>query len=191
MYYIPDQNDVNLFFTDAKKNYLEAKTIEEKANKRIKELVAKSVASSSSIRLLSYFSILWLLLYNLFFYRRQKELEAKNIEEEANKRIEELVAKRVEEELERRREEIEAEVMRRVEEAKKIMEAKMMEEMERRKKEQQEEINRREVRILLLLLQIRIPNANSDSGFRSDRHPQKLILEDDCFFLEWNTKTKR
>merc|ERR1712129_347761 len=93
--------------------------------------------------------------------KRQKELEAKNIEEEANKRIEELVAKRVEEELERRREEI-----------------------ERRKKEQQEEINRREVRILLLLLQIRIPNANSDSGFRSDRHPQKLILEDDCFFLE-------
>ena len=119
---------------------------------------------------------------NNFFYRRQKELEAKNIEEEANKRIEELVAKRVEEELERRREEIEAEVMRRVEEAKKIMEAKMMEEMERRKKEQQEEIDRREVRILLLLLQIRIPN--SDSGFRSDRHPQKLILEDDCFFLE-------
>lgn len=115
--------------------------------------------------------------------KRQKELEAKNIEEEANKRIEELVAKRVEEELERRREEIEAEVMRRVEEAKKIMEAKMMEEMERRKKEQQEEINRREVRILLLLLQIRIPN--SDSGFRSDRqNPQKLILEDDCFFLE-------
>lgn len=132
----------------------------------------------------TYFSILRLLLYNTFFYRRQKELEAKNIEEEANKRIEELVAKRVEEELERRREEIEAEVMRRVEEAKKIMEAKMMEEMERRKKEQQEEINRREVRILLLLLQIRIPNANSDSGFRSDRHPQKLILEDDCFFLE-------
>ena len=124
----------------------------------------------------------------LVFYRRQKELEAKNIEEEANKRIEELVAKRVEEELERRRDEIEAEVMRRVEEAKKIMEAKMMEEMERRKKEQQEEIDRREVRILLLLLQIRIPNT--DSGVRSDRHPQKLILEDDCFFLEWNTKTK-
>ena len=122
------------------------------------------------------------MLLNNFFYRRQKELEAKNIEEEANKRIEELVAKRVEEELERRREEIEAEVMRRVEEAKKIMEAKMMEEMERRKKEQQEEIDRREVRILLLLLQIRIPNT--DSGVRSDRHPQKLILEDDCFFLE-------
>ena len=118
----------------------------------------------------------------LVFYRRQKELEAKNIEEEANKRIEELVAKRVEEELERRRDEIEAEVMRRVEEAKKIMEAKMMEEMEKRKKEQQEEIDRREVRILLLLLQIRIPNT--DSGFRSDRHPQKLILEDDYFFLE-------
>jgi len=57
--------------------------------------------------------------------------------------------------------------------------------MERRKKEQQEEINRREVRILLLLLQIRIPNANSEnSGFRSDRrNPQKLILEDDCYFF--------
>jgi len=57
--------------------------------------------------------------------------------------------------------------------------------MERRKKEQQEEINRREVRILLLLLQIRIPNANSgNSGFRSDRqNPQKLILEDDCYFF--------
>merc|ERR1711899_645425 len=54
--------------------------------------------------------------------KRQRELEDKNIEEEANKRIEELVAKRVEEELERRREEIEAEVLRRVEEAKKIME---------------------------------------------------------------------
>ena len=41
---------------------------------------------------------------------------------EAQKRIEELVAKRVEEELEKRREEIEAEVLRRVEEAKKVME---------------------------------------------------------------------
>jgi len=89
--------------------------------------------------------------------KRQKELEAKNIEEEANKRIEELVAKRVEEELERRREEIEAEVMRRVEEAKKIMEAQMLEEMERRKQEQLEEARRREVRILLIL----IPNPDS------------------------------
>merc|ERR1712045_325761 len=55
--------------------------------------------------------------------RRQKDAEQKSIEEEANKRIEDLVAKRVEEELERRRDEIEAEVLRRVEEAKKIMEA--------------------------------------------------------------------
>jgi len=92
--------------------------------------------------------------------KRQKELEAKNIEEEANKRIEELVAKRVEEELERRREEIEAEVMRRVEEAKKIMEAQMLEEMERRKQERLEEARRREVRILLIL----IPNPDSYAG---------------------------
>ena len=134
--------------------------------------------------------------------RRQKEQEAKNIEEEANKRIEELVAKRVEEELERRREEIEAEVMRRVEEAKKIMEAKMMEEMERRKQEQLEEARRREVRILLLLLQIRInpvqirnnPDANGINPRINHRiiqsNPQKLILEDDCFYLEWYTKFK-
>ena len=71
----------------------------------------------------------------------------KSIEEEANKRIEDLVAKRVAEELERRREEIEAEVMRRVEEAKKIMEAQMLQEMEKRKQEQLEEARRREVRL--------------------------------------------
>jgi len=129
--------------------------------------------------------------------KRQKELEDKNIEEEANKRIEELVAKRVEEELERRREEIEAEVLRRVEEAKKIMEAKMMEEMERRKQEQLEEARRREVRILLLLLQIRItpyagnPDPNPDDSTDDDsetvrvveNYPQKMIsLEDDYYF---------
>lgn len=33
--------------------------------------------------------------FKLVFYKRQKELEAKNIEEEVNERIEELVAKRV------------------------------------------------------------------------------------------------
>ena len=80
------------------------------------------------------------------FHRRIKEVEQKSIEEEANKRIEELVAKRVEEELERRRDEIEAEVLRRVEEAKAIMEAQMMEELEKRKQEQLEEAKRREVR---------------------------------------------
>ena len=64
---------------------------------------------------------------------------------EANKRIEDLVAQRVEQELERRREEIEAEVLRRVEEAKKIMEAQMLEEMERKRQEQMEEQKKREV----------------------------------------------
>ena len=52
--------------------------------------------------------------------RRQDELESKLIEEETQKRVEELVAKRVAEELERRKDEIEAEVLRRVEEAKKV-----------------------------------------------------------------------
>ena len=58
-----------------------------------------------------------------------------------------MVSKRVEEELERRRDEIEAEVLRRVEEAKKVLEAQMLEEMEKRKQEQLEEAKRREVRI--------------------------------------------
>jgi phage-related minor tail protein len=68
------------------------------------------------------------------------------VEEETAKRIEELVKKRVEEELEKRKEEIEAEVLRRVEEAKKIMEKQMMEEMERRREQQLEEEKKREVR---------------------------------------------
>ena len=96
-----------------------------------------------------------------FFCRRQKDAEQKSIEEEANKRIEDLVAKRVEEELERRRDEIEAEVLRRVEEAKKIMEAQMLEELERRKQEQLEEAQRREVRNLLKSSRIRLKSISS------------------------------
>ena len=61
------------------------------------------------------------------------------------------MAKRVEEELERRREEIETEVLKRVEEAKKIMEKQMMEELEKRKQEQLLEDQKREVRISLLM----------------------------------------
>ena len=56
------------------------------------------------------------------------------------------MAQRVAEELERRKDEIEAEVLRRVEEAKKIMEQQMLEEIERRKQEQIEEARKREVR---------------------------------------------
>ena len=85
-------------------------------------------------------------------FRRQKEAEQKSIQEEANKRIEEMVSKRVEEELERRRDEIEAEVLRRVEEAKKVLEAQMLEEMEKRKQEQLEEAKRREVRVTCIPL---------------------------------------
>jgi len=76
---------------------------------------------------------------------RQKEVEARTIELETNKRIEELVARRVEEELERRRDQIEEEVLRRVEEAKKVMEEQMMKELEIKKKEQLEEARKREV----------------------------------------------
>ena len=89
---------------------------------------------------------------------------------EAQKRIEELVAKRVEEELEKRREEIEAEVLRRVEEAKKVMEEQMMQELEARKKEQLEEARRREVGQLEHLLQYII---TSDAMFT---HSTNLIF---------------
>lgn len=47
--------------------------------------------------------------------------------------MEELVARRVEEELEKRRDEIEREVLRRVEEAKRIMEAQLLQELERQR----------------------------------------------------------
>ena len=79
------------------------------------------------------------------FIRRQKEQEQKIVEEETVKRIEDMVAQRVAEELEKRKDEIEAEVLRRVEEAKQIMEQQMLQELERRRKERLEEENRREV----------------------------------------------
>ena len=52
--------------------------------------------------------------------RRQDELEARLIEEETEKRVEEELAKRVQQLLYERKDEIEAEVLRRVEEAKKV-----------------------------------------------------------------------
>ena len=81
-----------------------------------------------------------------YHFRRQKELEERLIEEEVAKRVEALVAKRVEEELERRKDEIEAEVLRRVEEAKKIMEKQMLEEMERQRQAEVEAQKAKEVK---------------------------------------------
>ena len=96
--------------------------------------------------MLSFLTIGLQSLLNAFIlFRRQKEQEQKMIEEETAKRIEEMVAQRVAEELEKRRDEIEAEVLRRVEEAKQIMEKQMLEELERRRKERLEEEARREV----------------------------------------------
>ena len=80
-----------------------------------------------------------------FFFRRTRELEQRVVEEEAAKRIEEMVKKRVEEELEKRKDEIDAEVEKRVEEAKRLMEAQMMEELERRRQIQLEAEKKREV----------------------------------------------
>ena len=71
-----------------------------------------------------------------------------------------MVSKRVEEELERRRDEIEAEVLRRVEEAKKVLEAQMLEEMEKRKQEQLEEAKRREVRKIAIDIKVNFAHDN-------------------------------
>ena len=74
------------------------------------------------------------------------------MEEEVARRVEALVAKRVEEELEKRKDEIEAEVMRRVEEAKKIMEKQMLEELERKRREELEEQKKKEVKFNTIIL---------------------------------------
>ena len=107
----------------------------------------------------------------MFDFRRQKEQDQKTIEDAANKRIEDLVAQRVAEELERRRDEIEAEVLRRVEEAKKIMEAEMVEEMERRKQEQLEDTKRREVGLICLCLSI----SSIVSQSRANNHQRRTL----------------
>lgn len=60
-------------------------------------------------------------------------MEEKLIEEEVARRVEAIVAKRVEEEMEKRKEEIEAEVLRRIEDAKHAMEAEMLAELERKR----------------------------------------------------------
>ena len=57
-----------------------------------------------------------------------------------------MVAKRVDEELAKHKDEIDSEVMRRVEEAKKVMEKQMLEEFERRKVEQMEALRKKEVK---------------------------------------------
>lgn len=83
------------------------------------------------------------------FHSRAAEREQKLIEEETQKRVEEMVAKRVEGELAKHKDEIDSEVMRRVEEAKKVMEKQMLEEFERRKVEQMEALRKKEVKCKL------------------------------------------
>ena len=67
------------------------------------------------------------------------------MEDETTKRVEQLVAKRVVEELEKRKDEIEAEVLQRVEEAKKLMEEQLLQEMERKRQHQEEEERKKKV----------------------------------------------
>lgn len=68
-----------------------------------------------------------------------------------------MVSKRVEEELEKRKDEIEAEVKRRVEEAKRIMEAQMLEELERQRETEIENQRKLEVWVNLIGCLFQLP----------------------------------
>ena len=88
--------------------------------------------------------------------------------------------------------------MRRVEEAKKIMEAEMLQEMERRKQEQLEEAKRREVWVVLLCLSFSLCFTAATAGLgkatcefetRFDRRPRRnelfrSIAKNYCLELE-------
>jgi len=63
------------------------------------------------------------------------------------RRVQELVAQRVEEELDRRKDEIEMEVLRRIEEAKHLMEQQLITEMEYKRHLELEAQRVKEVRI--------------------------------------------
>jgi len=78
-------------------------------------------------------------------------MEEKLIEEEVARRVDAIVKQRVEEELSRRQDEIEAEVARRVEEAKQEMEKQMLIELEKQKQERIEEQKRQEVKFAVPL----------------------------------------
>lgn len=102
---------------------------------RADQLYDKSVSSQISHKpsLCASALISTFICFSLPSSSRQQEIEEKLIEEETARRVEELVAKRVEEELEKRKDEIEREVLRRVEEAKRIMERQLLEELERQR----------------------------------------------------------
>lgn len=90
-------------------------------------------------------SLICFYLPSCFHSSRATEKEKMMVEEETQKRVEELVANRVEEQLAKRKDEIDAEVMKRVEEAKTVMEKQMVEEFEKRQQEQLEEQQMKEV----------------------------------------------
>lgn len=73
-------------------------------------------------------------------------MEEKLIEEEVARRVDSIVKQRVEEELSKRQDEIEAEVSRRVEEAKQAMEKQMLAEFEKERQQRIEEQKLQEVK---------------------------------------------
>ncbi|KAI5107542.1 arginine and glutamate-rich protein 1-A [Silurus meridionalis] len=113
---------------------------------------------------------------------RQQEIEERLIEEETARRVEELVARRVEEELEKRRDEIEREVLRRVEEAKRIMEAQLLQELERQRQAELSAQKAREVTLGRLerpchpLLWGNPARTNSKQGGEGEGEPENRVI---------------
>ena len=101
------------------------------------------------------------------------------MEEEVARRVEALVAQRVEEELEKRKDEIEAEVLRRVEEAKKIMESQMLEELELKRQNELALQKKKEVKFAALIVRDAISSLDWSFGCLLT-----IILFQENWFLE-------
>lgn len=99
-----------------------------------------------------------------------------------------MVAQRVAEELEKRKDEIEAEVLRRVEEAKQIMERQMLEELERRRKERLEEENRREVSYFVGSGYSPFSHGQRNAEFAIDLYSVHNIIRSTCRILSKVTR---
>ena len=93
-----------------------------------------------------------LVLPNNLFIRRQANIESKLTEVETQRMIDECVNKRIKELMEKKDAEVDAEVCRRVENAKQILERQMREELQAKKAEMDREMAEQEVGLLILLM---------------------------------------
>lgn len=86
------------------------------------------------------------------YFRRQANIESKLTEVETQRMIDECVNKRIKEEMEKKDAAIDAEVNRRVENAKQILERQMREELLAKKAEMDKEMAEQEVGLFVLLM---------------------------------------